>query len=156
MSPIIQQWRASPHDSAESPSTPRPSGIVPVDQFAPPSVVRADTPAAKLSGPPRWSLDPIAVQSWSELQLSDCIESPRTRGSSVNVLPPSVVKRNVASVVPSDKWLLFAARPAQKSFEGHDNVSRWPTTLGSGSSAHDSPPSFVAAKTDWPSWVPPA
>ncbi len=92
--------------------------MVPGDQAVPPSVVRADAPAAKLPGPPMSFLNPMAVQSWSELQLSDCIESPLTRGSSVNVVPPSVVKRNVASVVCSDESLLFAASPAQKFVRG--------------------------------------
>jgi len=110
---------------------PKPAGNAPADHFRPLSVVLAATPAVA-SFVPNASLQPTAVQSTLDEQVSDPIESPEMIGLSLNVLPPSLVERNVASVVPRAKNSLGAARPAQNPGEGHDRVLRWPTPGGNG------------------------
>src|SRR5271168_2262188 len=110
---------------------PKPAGSVPAIHFWPPSVVFATTPAVT-SVRPNASFQPTAVQSMLDEQLSDPIESPARIGLSLNVLPPSLVERRVALVVPMAKNSLDAARPAQNLGEGHDRVSRWPTPAGNG------------------------
>ena len=96
---------------------PKPAGSVPADHFWPPSVVLAATPAVASFGP-NASSQPTAVQSMLDEQVSDPIESPERIGLSLNVLPPSLVERNVALVVPMAKNSLDAAKPAQNPEAG--------------------------------------